>query len=392
MTLSQLSLAQLSLANTRGAGGGINVPALLEQRTMIFDQVDSEYYWGGSSKTLGDATDQGGGSYTVNDGSWWGERATYLFEYELTEDVPPTGQLFSWTNASNHRFEIEVNDTDKYRLYFSQGGQYAYPAWTAIIAGYRAGRHRILIEFANGVVPYLRVNANVEGQSVGGIPGTFSAPTRFGILRNERFNAGPATNTTFHRVWAWSKGFTSAQRRALITYGTYNPVHLLGDSFLNLGAVQEQIALLCTDDYIAFSQDGVGGSSLADQAVRLAANTDVHNDTLVIIDGGLSDNEATALASIQSMVATIGHDRWYYVEPNYATYASVESYCGDHFVPVTAGLQAENDGSPEDLDDVANGLWPRSLRSDATHLNAAGQAIYAGLIHAFIAADGNMPS
>lgn len=48
-----------------------------------------------------------------------------------------------------------------------------------------------------------------------------------------------------------------------------------------------------------------------------------------------------------------------------------------HFVDVLAALQAHGDGSAEDDADIAAGIVPRSLRSDAIHLNDAGYAVVA---------------
>lgn len=57
--------------------------------------------------------------------------------------------------------------------------------------------------------------------------------------------------------------------------------------------------------------------------------------------------------------------------------ASLASTYGSRFVDLMAILQAANDGSANDLADIAAGYTPRSLRSDAVHLNDAGYAIVA---------------
>ena len=371
----------------------VTTAALLAERTLVWDRPANEFKWAGATKTLADATDQGGGAYTINDGTWWDANNTVMLEYELFEDVAMggSGDLFSWANASNHRYEFGAHDTDKFRLYFSQGNEYAYPTWEQLSAGYRAGRHRPLAQSEPGQAIISRVNGNAEDNVAGAVLGTFSAPTRFGILRGERFGTPATTNITFHRAWGWNRLLTQDERRLAVTAGNYRPVHLIGDSFLNSGILQEQLALKCRREYIALSQDGVGGSSLADQATRFAATPEFYGDTLIIMDGGLEDDEVTALASIQDMVARFGHQRWYYVEPSPNTYASVQAWCGDHFIPVTAAMQAANDGSANDLADVANGLVPRSLRIDSIHENAAGTRIRARVIHAYISARGHMP-
>lgn len=64
------------------------------------------------------------------------------------------------------------------------------------------------------------------------------------------------------------------------------------------------------------------------------------------------------------------------------------SFFGSRYVDVLGALQAENDGSAEDLSDIANGWVPRSLRSDDTHLTTAGYAIRDAAFHAAHVANG----
>lgn len=53
---------------------------------------------------------------------------------------------------------------------------------------------------------------------------------------------------------------------------------------------------------------------------------------------------------------------------------------GSKYADVLAYLQANGDGSANDLADIAAGLTPRSLRSDAVHLNDAGYALVAAFV------------
>ncbi|MER9706026.1 hypothetical protein NKJ10_17520 [Mesorhizobium sp. M0204] len=60
-------------------------------------------------------------------------------------------------------------------------------------------------------------------------------------------------------------------------------------------------------------------------------------------------------------------------------------YAADHgnfYVDLIAPLQAANNGSAQDLTDVANGIVPASLRSDAIHFNNAGYTIAGNAIYA----------
>ena len=68
--------------------------------------------------------------------------------------------------------------------------------------------------------------------------------------------------------------------------------------------------------------------------------------------------------------------------------ASLLSIYGDKFVDVRAYLQSKNDGSANDLADIAAGLVPRSLRSDTIHLNDKGYQHVADLLAATLKAKG----
>lgn len=62
----------------------------------------------------------------------------------------------------------------------------------------------------------------------------------------------------------------------------------------------------------------------------------------------------------------------------------------DAWVEVQDALWDANDGSAGDLEDVANGITPRSLREpgDGLHLNAAGSGVVAAQVVAKMTADG----
>ena len=67
---------------------------------------------------------------------------------------------------------------------------------------------------------------------------------------------------------------------------------------------------------------------------------------------------------------------------------SMASIYGNKFVDVRAYLQSKNDGSGNDLADIADGLVPRSLRSDTIHLNDKGYQHVADLLAATLKAKG----
>lgn len=60
-----------------------------------------------------------------------------------------------------------------------------------------------------------------------------------------------------------------------------------------------------------------------------------------------------------------------------STNATLAATYGVRYVDLLGALQAANDGSANDLSDIAAGWVPRSLRSDSVHLNDAGYAVVA---------------
>lgn len=63
--------------------------------------------------------------------------------------------------------------------------------------------------------------------------------------------------------------------------------------------------------------------------------------------------------------------------------ALLASSYGERYLDPMPGLQAANDGSANDLADIAAGWIPRSLRSDAGHFNQTiGATTMAGLVSA----------
>jgi len=126
----------------------------------------------------------------------------------------------------------------------------------------------------------------------------------------------------------------------------------------------------------------------------------VSPDTQFFVDRAISDRTYTqwifagdnniaepevVLADIAAMVAYLGHMRFRVISllPN-ATWSAgnlalmtsindaLSATYGVRYVDGLAALKAANDGSPEDLADVAAGFTPRSLRVDHTHLNDLG--------------------
>lgn len=178
--------------------------------------------------------------------------------------------------------------------------------------------------------------------------------------------------------------------------------HILGDSFVTDNfTAQMRNSFGPVQGFV--TSDGVGATTLTEQAERFTNTPQYHHHNLIIMDGGLDTVGAVSIEAIQKMTKDLTHDRWVYVEPSPSIFKlgtterayhdslvnAIRQYVGpDRFVECLALMQAQNDGTPEDLQDVEDGLIPRSLRSDFIHENPAGEAIRTDIIANFLNAKG----
>ena len=340
--------------------------------------------------------------------------------------------LFSWATGGGQRFEVlPLGGVSPYlagnigkRLYVSYPGMSGaffstrrhWPNNTSISggAGYRITR--VSLKTGEPIVqqaeswPITSTTVNL---------GTLATPTTIGFQCRAYDATQILTGETLRRVTIWPAKMPNTKLRELSQITPKWPVHLLGDSFLNQQHITNELYKEIRDGGNAFvpvTQDGVGGSSLQQQAARLALTSvtesgvvfdtsQYRNATLVIMDGGLDyapvdpgtvqGREDFNAAALNSMISTISHDRWLYLgaAPNTdlgtqgrtdwdAMQDFMRSICGDHFVETLPYLQSLSDGSATDIDLVSRGLWPTSTRVSDTdfHPNAKGQAALAFLI------------
>ena len=167
----------------------------------------------------------------------------------------------------------------------------------------------------------------------------------------------------------------------------------IGDSFATLAftdALEDHLGIRPS----AYNLDGVGGSTMLQQAVRHALTPLRWGDVTVMMDGGNDDTAADSISAIDSMVANLTTDRWMWVQPSPKNYLDgsperatwdakiaevvahiTTTYGAEHYVECLTALKAGNDGSAQDLIDVANNIVPDSLRTDPIHENLAGTII-----------------
>ena len=381
------------------------------------DFTENRFYWNDEVRAITDLTYISGNSYyldAVLDVS--GECALLMeFEYDDPTSIAATGTFFSWTTGSKYptgkRFEaVEVTGTGFPRVYHNQlSGAASYlnlnfRSKAGEGGGFQPlyGVHRAFFKASAGEAAYSQSNNNdYQPDPNALVIGTTADATRIGFQCRAWAPGTPdalLTDGTLRRVTVFNSGVGEILATNIGRYGVGSPIHLIGDSFLNSYALYMELYKLANaDTYTGISQDGVGATSLVEHAVRFASNNSKwHDSTLVIVDGGLSDDTEDAIDAINDMVARLSHNRWIYLEPapNVATgeagraeydakVAAIAAEFPDNFVETLAPAQAESDGSGDDIAEVAKDLWPLSLKISIVdfHPNAAGQAFLAGVIH-----------
>ena len=139
---------------------------------------------------------------------------------------------------------------------------------------------------------------------------------------------------------------------------------------------------------------GGGGQTSTQIRTRFVAENSRKREWINILWMGTNDDPAVntwtpTLANIAACVADLEGDQRYLVlgvtvgkgavPPAYVDDLDVTlaGLYGNRFVDIRAYLQSYNDGSVDDLADIAAGLVPRSLRSDTIHLNGRGNQLVA---------------
>lgn len=398
----------------------------------------NQFQWGGAVKTLADLTDNGDGTYSLTSfpDFFSSLSATVTLEYRFPDDPvanPPGGILFHWysVNPKELFWQVQpyVAGTGN-RVYLKYNGtnyHTAQPVHPVNNSGwYGFGRHRVTYAIKEGVLPRGSAdNFPSRTESTSAALSVNGAPTKLTFKKNGRpgATADPLTNVILCKVEIRVGDLSDADLEAINrTDAIYRPVHFLGDSFLNGNTTPEMVMQkIQTYGYIPYSVDGVGGSAMTSQALRFASPyTQWWNSTLVVVDGGPTDTPSDAVASLQNEVGHLTHNDWVIVQGspqeylpgsaeriNYdAVMAALQGYAGAHWLPTLAPVTNTNpalgavyhDGSANDLADIANNIWPRSLRSDGIHpgdtVNAngwSGKMALSDIIYKGMKARGYLP-
>jgi hypothetical protein len=342
-----------------------------------FDFDAGNFYWDSAWHPLAALTDNGDGSFSLNDAFLSSADITFIVEFSVDSDPTASfsGTLFSMSNASNQRVEIPAYNPGNtvngqvrrlMRGYFSDPGNFVSPLYTTSIdsSSYRGlGRHRIGFIVENGSAIISAVDAYPPVTS-GLTPAALAQMTKFGFGRNIRFNNDPIAGATLHKVFLYDSALTAEQLEAKIV-GTdvdHEPIHVVGDSYLNLHQLTDEIRDLAADDeYTPITQDGVGSSSISEQAVRFTGESPVSavsaangsSVTLAITNGG--SNRSPAFYAIGDSVDVSGmvpegYNGTYTLTG--ATNTSITFACTETGALTTAGFVTKNGINSRHWDDT----------------------------------------
>lgn len=375
-------------------------PAFLGDASLYVDFENDVYYWDHTVRPSTDLTDNGDGSYQITNSAWWSTDLSLLMEHTTASDG--SGTYFSWTNAAGQRFEIDPTPANRrHASITASAGTTGFPAWNwGAIPG--KNRRRISTSLSTGRAPFMAIDDYAPSQAAFSPSAAFTAPTRTAFMRRALTNNNVLANSVLHKIIAIPTAFAQAGLRNFNRgFGAGYPIHFIGDSYLNSHVTEEGVLdLIDESTYYPISQDGVGGSTLAEQAARFALTPEFWDATLVIVHG-FEGSPTEGLEAVQEMVGRLSHDRWLLCQSNFvfpigdpqrtpvAEFDTLAAaYAGDNYVEMFSVFAANGDESPEDDDAIADGLWPPSLLSDAVHANEAGQLLYSSEIYAKLVSNG----
>lgn len=385
--------------------------------TMHVDFVNGRFYWNGAVKALSDLTSLGDGTYTLpwdSIGATWTGDITLQSEVVLGPDpAVPSGRYFGWYVNNSNEFYTEARgvNTDAWRYWQSLNAKPTNGSGgnriEARAADYTndtlisfAGVNRSVMTAASGKVKK-SIWSNGEMLQTTATDAALAAPVgRLINFGREAFTGGSkASNVTMRKFTLWMRELSEPYMRLANNISLTRPIHLLGDSFLNTGQILMRLkaSAEAAGHIIGWSQDGVGGSTLAEQATRFALSPGAWGSTLVIVDGATELDGPGSVAAIQDMVSRLTHDDWVYVQSNpinplgdsrrddwQATQDAILAYAGaDHYVETLAPMIAA------DTTNEAQGLWGPTMTGDLTHpTNPAGYDVFAGIIEDALIARG----
>lgn len=379
-----------------------------DPRPVLLDFDANTFSWAGETKSITDLTDNGGGSYTLNDMRWWNQEHTIIIDVESELDPASVGTFLEFIsgNCDNEQVRIPVaaGGFDTRVEYKGAGQGLATPQYRVNTDVAVAKRVRIAFVVKPG--ERLDVYTNNQRNEDTNHRVYQSLPPSSVVINTV------LTGWTLHRVALYGKVLQGDELWAEMGRGAgalgILPVHVLGDSFTAWATYDfnKRFSDLLFDEGnpILTSYDGVGGvafyeSSGNGHSQRFALTPEHWRKTIILNDGALeARGEVLIKSQLASIFEKLNHPnslkRYIYLEPNRTSVIGstqrtdldarvvwVQETIGDRYVATQEAMFCAYSTDPaeiaDDLADIANGIWPRTLSSGGTHYLQEGRAIYA---------------
>ena len=368
---------------------------------VVLDFDAGTYTWGGVARTLADLTSNGGGSYTLNDMRWWGQERTIIIDIDSDLAAGSHSGTFLEFLSGNARNEIigVDNQAPQSRRISIWPAEYG-------LASVKAGdtfevdvTRRMRIAFICRPGKPIEIRSNQRGMGSIGAKTFYSIPPT-GLKINT-----VVTGMTLRLVAVYGEALSDAALFAAMNEGTYKPIHVVGDSFVDWATRdfgKRIFDYIYPSGPILLSNDAIGGTAFYEangtgSSQRFARTPQHHGKTVILNDGGFEIRSfgsgiiGTAVMSIveKLSVDANGKNQWLIMEPNpivnnVGTTARDEFDVGIELLRRLATTTVPSnervcfvdtleigfclyDGSANDKSDVLVGRWPRSLSSDLTH-------------------------
>lgn len=391
---------------------------------VVIDRSRGFYYWDGSEREFADLTEVAGKGHYL-DALTGIDFSAFVQVTEWT--MPATGYTggtqtvagFGKTTDGGQRFNTNLSTTPRASLSTDtplaayanvQTSQTTLPnPWL------HTGRGRWVHYAANGATYWVAEQGETDANTTSTAIYDTITPNRLSIgyrqiagTQDQVFIA-PETVTTV----IYNGTFTEAERKAIAkkSFDGLAPIHVLGDSiwnedtYANRGGLSNRIrALAAARGHVPWSTSIVGGTNLEQFYTRYLATPDHYGSNLIIGEGGLDTSGVDTLGAVQDIVGLHTGEDWVIVEPivssektagsaarieHDAAFDAIVAWAGEgRIIRTHDSMIAANDGSANDLTDVANDVCPRSLRTDGIHPNSAGKDVLAGVIYSALLARG----
>ena len=415
MRTSLLS-TDLGLTPTRNKGGGERWPPVASDgtvATLALDFENNRFWWGGASRLFSDLTVVAGAptlssGYTPASGDKLALPAAAFADIDLFKGTFEA-EWDQVTTATAGQTALSITGSSggtrsRCELYSDGVGPKLYCQYhngTSLVVvgdvspassyqGSNTRRRRALVRYADGAT--LKVATGTASNASGTNFGVAPAGSRWsanGLMYRQWDSAQYFVSANLKRLIYWPQSISDAAnlKRALKT--RKSNIHMLGDSFVNVVSsaprLLNAIVSNLTTDYRDVRQDGVGGSTISQQATRWASTPQFYDHTLIIMDGSGPDEDMTSvyLPKIAEIVGRLSHQRWLYVQGGInrlwtptevnamlAKHAQVQAAYPENFVATYDYMRANGTGSTTGANGGA--VWAADNYGDDLHTSAMG--------------------